>query len=77
LAIQFMNMETAPEDAPRSPCTNVCRIEVHGDTCVGCHRTLDEIVAWGDAGDAEKRAILESVERRRALAASATPDRGK
>ncbi|MDB5777255.1 MAG: hypothetical protein JWP38_3388 [Herbaspirillum sp.] len=72
-----MNTETAPEDSPRSPCTNVCRLDANGDICVGCHRTLDEIVAWGEADDAEKRAILASVERRRAIVPISSADRGK
>jgi hypothetical protein len=29
------------------------------DVCIGCGRALAEIVAWGTADDAERRAILE------------------
>ncbi|MFT4046847.1 MAG: DUF1289 domain-containing protein [Solimonas sp.] len=39
-----------------SPCTRVCRIGARGH-CVGCGRDLDEIVAWPQASDAQKRAI--------------------
>jgi predicted Fe-S protein YdhL (DUF1289 family) len=51
--------------SPPSPCINVCRIDAAGDLCVGCLRTLDEIVAWADAGADEKRAILVRVAQRR------------
>lgn len=29
------------------------------DVCLGCGRTVEETIRWGDAGDAEKRQILE------------------
>jgi predicted Fe-S protein YdhL (DUF1289 family) len=60
--------DTAPATSPPSPpspCINVCRIDAAGDLCVGCLRTLDEIVAWADAGAEEKRAILARVAQRR------------
>lgn len=28
-----------------SPCTGICRLDVHG-LCEGCHRTADEIAHW-------------------------------
>ena len=42
----------------RSPCTNVCRIDRRSGWCDGCRRTVDEIMAWPTASDAEQRAIL-------------------
>lgn len=47
-----------------SPCVKVCAIDDKLGLCTGCLRTLDEIAAWGRAGDAERRAILDSVSRR-------------
>lgn len=41
-----------------SPCIGVCTLD-ECDICVGCLRSIDEICAWGSAGDDEKRAILE------------------
>lgn len=49
-----------------SPCINVCRMDERSGLCVGCRRTLDEIAAWSRADDAQKRAILAAVARRRA-----------
>jgi predicted Fe-S protein YdhL (DUF1289 family) len=33
--------------------------------CVGCQRTIEEIVAWGSASDAERRAVWREIARRR------------
>ncbi len=46
-----------------SPCNKVCAIDARG-VCLGCHRTLGEIAAWPDASDAEKAAILQSIQNR-------------
>ncbi|HEU0066911.1 MAG TPA: DUF1289 domain-containing protein [Sphingomonas sp.] len=42
--------------ATPSPCTGVCTLA--GDRCVGCGRTLDEIVRWTTMPDAERQAIV-------------------
>lgn len=49
-----------------SPCVNLCRMDVENILCVGCFRTLDEIVQWSRADDCRKQAILAAVEKRRA-----------
>jgi len=46
-----------------SPCINVCKMEA--GFCIGCHRTLDEIAGWANAGDDDKRLILAAVAQRR------------
>lgn len=48
-----------------SPCVNVCRMHAATGWCEGCLRTLDEIAAWGGAGDAERRAVLALLPERR------------
>ncbi len=35
--------------AVASPCTGVCRMDAATGWCVGCRRTIDEIVAWATA----------------------------
>ncbi|CAG2126694.1 DUF1289 domain-containing protein [Cupriavidus plantarum] len=40
-----------------SPCINICRMDAATGYCEGCLRTIDEIVAWGGADDATRRAI--------------------
>jgi uncharacterized protein len=45
-------------DSPASPCVRNCCLD-DDNVCLGCGRSLDEIVAWSAAPDAQKRAILE------------------
>jgi predicted Fe-S protein YdhL (DUF1289 family) len=40
-----------------SPCVRNCCLDEQ-DVCLGCGRTLDEIVLWGDADDAQRLQIL-------------------
>ncbi|MGZ5833666.1 MAG: DUF1289 domain-containing protein [Telluria sp.] len=47
-----------------SPCINVCQMSQQTGLCEGCLRTIDEIVAWGSAGDAYKRAVWAEIRRR-------------
>jgi len=50
-----------------SPCVGQCRMDAVSGLCQGCLRTIDEIVEWGQADDAFKRAVwLAIAERRRA-----------
>jgi predicted Fe-S protein YdhL (DUF1289 family) len=49
-----------------SPCNKVCRVDVHSGLCAGCLRTVEEIAAWRDCGDAERLAVWQRIERRRA-----------
>ena len=44
-----------------SPCISVCRYE--NEVCVGCGRTVDEIVNWYDMTDDEKQAVLNRIEK--------------
>jgi hypothetical protein len=48
-----------------SPCTNVCRIDKRSGYCEGCRRTVDEIMAWPNASEDVKRAVLDALPRRR------------
>ena len=68
-------MTIPSDDEPlASPCISICRMDpargsvaerVAGGLCVGCLRTLDEIVEWGTASPGRQRAILASVSARR------------
>jgi uncharacterized protein len=44
-----------------SPCISVCRYE--NEVCVGCGRTVDDIVNWYDLTDDEKQAVLNRIEK--------------
>ncbi len=56
------------EAAVPSPCVDICRLDAQG-LCVGCRRTMDEIIEWPRASEARRREILRELERR-TLAAS-------
>jgi hypothetical protein len=49
-------MQTKPPDLA-SPCVRNCCLD-ENNVCMGCGRSLDEIVAWGTANDTDKAAIL-------------------
>ena len=41
-----------------SPCINVCTLDAEGRRCLGCHRTIDEIAAWGGMDDEERARVM-------------------
>ncbi len=47
----------ADESVPASPCVSLCTLD-DDNTCVGCGRTLDEIVRWSLMGVAGQRDVL-------------------
>ena len=51
-----------------SPCNKTCKIDADRMLCIGCWRSLDEIVAWLDLKDDDRRAVIaRAQERKRAL----------
>jgi hypothetical protein len=44
-------------DAVPSPCVDICRLDQRG-LCVGCRRTIEEIMEWPRASAARRRQIL-------------------
>lgn len=56
----------APEGEVASPCIGICRVDGE-DVCLGCGRTIDEIVVWTRATPLRKVEILRLAEQRRAL----------
>jgi len=57
-------MRAAEQGVP-SPCIDVCRISADTGYCEGCSRTIAEIAAWSECSDAQKRAVLEQLPRRK------------
>lgn len=49
-----------------SPCTNVCRIDPGTGWCLGCGRTIDEIVRWGSTTAADRDAVMAELSARMA-----------
>ncbi|MGE5682986.1 MAG: DUF1289 domain-containing protein [Bacillota bacterium] len=48
-----------------SPCTGICRIDKVSGYCIGCLRTINEIIAWPSNTIDEKRRILDLIEKRK------------
>jgi len=46
-----------------SPCVRNCCLDKQ-DVCIGCGRTLAEIVLWGDADNEQKLKILSHAKKR-------------
>jgi len=57
--------------AVRSPCINVCAIDRRSGWCEGCGRTIDEIMRWPGATEAEQAALVAQLPAR--LAARRRP----
>ncbi|MDO5625560.1 MAG: DUF1289 domain-containing protein [Pseudomonadota bacterium] len=47
-----------------SPCVNICRMTPDRSHCEGCFRTLQELRAWRDMTDADKRAVWALIAER-------------
>ncbi|MEH6473670.1 MAG: DUF1289 domain-containing protein [Halopseudomonas sp.] len=47
-----------------SPCIRNCCLDEQ-DVCVGCFRTIDEILQWGGADNYRKQQILDKVTLRK------------
>lgn len=44
-----------------SPCISICRME--DEVCVGCGRTVEEVVEWYNFSNDEKQAVLNRIEK--------------
>lgn len=44
-----------------SPCISICRYE--DEVCVGCGRTVEEVVEWYNMSDNQKQEILNRIEK--------------
>lgn len=52
-----------PGGGVQSPCVRNCCLDDDA-VCLGCGRSLEEILRWNEAGDDERRAILDASRRR-------------
>lgn len=51
-------MTTQPSSStPASPCVRNCCLD-ENDICLGCGRSLDDILRWQQASDEEREAML-------------------
>jgi prolyl-tRNA editing enzyme YbaK/EbsC (Cys-tRNA(Pro) deacylase)/predicted Fe-S protein YdhL (DUF1289 family) len=47
-----------------SPCVSVCRMDEAAGLCLGCLRSIEEIVVWSQVDDAGRMAIWRGIEAR-------------
>ena len=59
-----MNNIKASNGEPSSVCIRHCCLDKN-DICIGCFRTLDEILAWHSASSEEKQQILNACQNRK------------
>jgi hypothetical protein len=64
------------DDPVPSPCVSLCKMNPRdgnaaeraaGGLCVGCLRTLDEIIEWGTATDDRRRKIVGATAARKSI----------
>jgi monothiol glutaredoxin len=53
-------------ERPQSPCIKVCVLGP-GGRCTGCLRTIDEIAGWGAMSAEQQWAVVQALDRRRAV----------
>jgi uncharacterized protein len=44
-----------------SPCSGICKMDHSSGLCLGCWRTIDEIIAWRTNSDEVKKQVLASI----------------
>jgi len=64
LAQRARLVAAAREAEVPSPCVSICRMDAASGLCEGCCRTLDEIAAWSQLDDDDKRAVWKLIGRR-------------
>ena len=42
-----------------SPCKNVCELDSNTGMCLGCNRTIEEIINWTQISEKEKIKIIK------------------
>jgi uncharacterized protein len=48
---------------PISPCIQVCTLDEK--VCIGCGRTIDDVIEWTRLSDAQKWVVIEQSKQRR------------
>ncbi|MFA9420409.1 MAG: DUF1289 domain-containing protein [Gammaproteobacteria bacterium] len=58
------------DEIVQSPCVNVCVLGLD-KICAGCYRSLEEISAWSDASNSERRQIIRDARQRQEMDSNA------
>jgi len=51
----------------KSPCTGICTLINNNKLCVGCGRSIDEIVNWVYLSDDKKEKIIQRINNKSIL----------
>ena len=70
---QLAGMSVSGTAPVPSPCISVCRMDPGSGLCLGCFRTIDEIVAWGRQSDRERRVVWQRIVHRAGLVPAPEP----
>jgi len=47
-------------DSIESPCVDICELD-SDFVCIGCGRTIDEVLKWPEYTDEQKKAVLDRI----------------
>ena len=47
-----------------TPCVKICVVDPVSALCIGCGRNVAEIAGWGAMSEAERRAVMATLEAR-------------
>jgi predicted Fe-S protein YdhL (DUF1289 family) len=56
-----------------SPCNRVCTLDPVSGLCLGCGRSLDEIMRWTQMTDSERARVVAELDRRPTARRRAAP----
>lgn len=59
-----MSDEIWSRDEVQSPCVRICVVHPESRLCIGCLRTIDEIVRWSKMTGDERRAVMAELSGR-------------
>jgi predicted Fe-S protein YdhL (DUF1289 family) len=59
-----MSDEVWRREPVESPCVKICVVHPESRLCLGCHRSVEEIAAWGRMSPAERRAVMAELPAR-------------
>lgn len=62
--INYPNWKNNKSSIKFSPCVRNCCLD-DDDICIGCSRSIDEIMQWSQASEQRKKEIMRNVEVRK------------
>jgi len=53
-----MSIDSPSGSETSSPCVDICTLD-SDFVCIGCGRTIDEVLKWSEYTDEQKKAVLD------------------